>query len=150
MLVAAREMVDEARDVVVVAVRARDGADVALRAIAARDAVVVAARDVVGRPDTVTDCERGDVFCFVVVREITLPDVVRETVCVARARETVDASRTAASATLMPTQHTITKGKIFLILTTITMLAKKIDFEQGLFNKKTNKKSHHTMGLFID
>jgi hypothetical protein len=54
-------------------------------------------------------------------------------------RATVDASRTAASQTPMPMQHAKISGNTFLILTYKIMLAKKIIFGQGVFNKKAIK-----------
>lgn len=112
----ARDFVDAVRPVgVVVDERITAARDVAVRVVWAvrlgRDAVVGIARETT----------------------LDLDAVVRETVgCVAPARETVDASRTAASATPMPTQHVKISAKTFLILTTIVMLAKKNDFGQGL------------------
>ena len=133
VLLVARDMVaPAARDCVAVpvarcrvaalrAVAVRKVPDDALRAVVVRDVVVgvvvlVLLLVVLGSRDT-----------------IFLPAVLRtpETVCVAL-REIVDASRTVASATPMPTQHAKIIGKTFLILTMITMLAKKIFFGQGL------------------
>lgn len=125
-VIAARDFVVVARPPVVVFV--------VLRVTAAREAFVLTVRVVVVRAVDVSFCFLGVVIGAVVVRETTLDFVVRgrETVCVVFCLETVAASRTAASATPMPMQHAKISAKTFLILTTITMITKKIDFGQGL------------------
>jgi hypothetical protein len=126
-VIAARDFVVVARPPVVVFV--------VLRVTAAREALVVlTVRVVVVRAVDVSFCFLGVVIGAVVVRETILDFVVRgrETVCVVFCLETVAASRTAASATPMPMQHAKISAKTFLILTTITMITKKIDFGQGL------------------
>ena len=97
----------------------------------ARDTFVLVVRVVGARPDEVLFCFLDIVTGVDAVRE-TILDRARETVCVAFCLETVVASRTAASATPMPMQHAKISAKTFLILTTITMITKKIDFGQGL------------------
>ena len=107
-----------------------------------RDALGSALRDVALRGDDAGCWEFVRTLTgWVAVREIILfcwAERVLDAFCGVLFRDIVVALRTAASETPMPIKHAKTTGNTFLILTINVMLAKKIVFGQGLFNKKAN------------